>query len=90
MSQRKMKLKTVSKNWDEPSFQEKLMPVIDGASAVERNVDRLIRGFHLLDIPSLVTVQYVKGLGDTLPNIRRAFDESGGYQPIEKRTSVGV
>src|SRR5687767_5411202 len=62
--------------------QEKLMPVIDGAKGVLRNIDRLIRGVHTLGIPVLLTEQYVKGLGPTVEVIREALGES--YKPIEK------
>ena len=64
--------------------QEKLMRVIDNAAEVERNIERLVHGFHLLDVPSLLTEQYVRGLGPSTPAIRTAFEESGGYTPIEK------
>jgi len=64
--------------------QEKLMPVIDRADDVIRNIARLVRGFHLLDVPALITEQYVKGLGPTVAEVRGAFEESGGYTPIEK------
>jgi nicotinamidase-related amidase len=64
--------------------QEKLMPVIDRADDVAANVERLVRGFHVLDIPALLTEQYVKGLGRTIPRVRRAFEETSGYTPIEK------
>jgi nicotinamidase-related amidase len=64
--------------------QEKLMPAIDRADEVEANVERLVRGCHVLDIPPLLTEQYVKGLGATVPRVRRAFEETFGYTPIEK------
>ena len=64
--------------------QEKLMPVIDGHREVERNVDRLVRGSHILGIPALLTEQYVKGLGPTVAAVRKAFDETIGYRSIEK------
>ena len=60
------------------------MPVIDRADDVAANVERLVRGFHVLDIPALLTEQYVKGLGRTIPRVRRAFEETSGYTPIEK------
>ena len=60
------------------------MPVIHGREDVERNIDRLVRGCRTLDIPALLTEQYVKGLGPTVAAIRTAFEESGGYTPIEK------
>ena len=65
--------------------QEKLMPVIDRNADVAANIERLIRGCHLLDaIPILVTEQYVKGLGQTIEPLRRALEETAGYQPVEK------
>jgi nicotinamidase-related amidase len=64
--------------------QEKLMPVIDRGSDVERNVIRLVRGCHLLGLPAILTEQYVKGLGKTVEPVRAAFEETYGYQPIEK------
>jgi nicotinamidase-related amidase len=64
--------------------QEKLLPVIDGAKHLTRNLERLIRGMHILGVPVVVTEQYVKGLGPTIAPLRDALDESGGYRPIEK------
>lgn len=64
--------------------QERMMPVIDRRAEVERNVERLVRGCHLLGIPILITEQYTKGLGVTVEPIRRALDETSGYAPIEK------
>jgi nicotinamidase-related amidase len=64
--------------------QEKLMPVIDAADTVVANLDRLIRGFHVLGVPLLVTEQYVKGLGPTVATLRRTLEETAGYDPIEK------
>lgn len=64
--------------------QEKLMPVIDGAADVIRNIDRLIRGCHILGVPVILTEQYVRGLGPTVEPLRRAFEETSGYAPIEK------
>jgi nicotinamidase-related amidase len=64
--------------------QEKLMPVIDDAAAVIRNIERLVRGCHILGVPVLVTEQYVKGLGPTVEPLRRAIEETSGYAPLEK------
>ncbi|HEY0158766.1 MAG TPA: hydrolase [Thermoanaerobaculia bacterium] len=64
--------------------QEKLMPVIDRHKEVARNVERLVRGCHVLGVPAILTEQYVKGLGPTIPAIRTAFEETGGYRPFEK------
>ncbi|HET8775663.1 MAG TPA: isochorismatase family protein [Thermoanaerobaculia bacterium] len=65
-------------------LQERLMPVIHERLEVERNVERLIRGAHILGVPVVVTEQYVKGLGATVEPLRAALEETGGYRPIEK------
>ena len=64
--------------------QERLMPVIHERFAVEQNLERLIRGCHILGVPAIVTEQYVKGLGPTVEPLRRALEETAGYRPIEK------
>nr|MDQ3283558.1 isochorismatase family protein [Acidobacteriota bacterium] len=64
--------------------QKKLMPVIDRAKEVTHNIERLVRGCHLLGVPAIVTEQYVRGLGATVDSLRDALEESGGYRPIEK------
>jgi nicotinamidase-related amidase len=66
--------------------QERLMPVIDGADELSRNVERLIRGAHVLGLPVIVTEQYVKGLGATIEPLRQALEETSGYVAIEKLT----
>lgn len=64
--------------------QEKLLPAIDGAKELTRNVERLIRGAHVLGVPVIVTEQYVKGLGATVDPLRRALEETSGYRAVEK------
>lgn len=64
--------------------QERLMPVMHDRFAVEQNLERLIRGTHLLGVPTIVTEQYRKGLGPTIEPLRHALSEGFGYQPIEK------
>lgn len=64
--------------------QEKLMPVIENAHAVLANIERLVRGCHILGVPTLVTQQYTKGLGPTVAPVQQALEESSGYNPIEK------
>jgi nicotinamidase-related amidase len=64
--------------------QEKFMAVIDRREMVEENIVRLIRGAQVVGCPTLVTEQYVKGIGRTVEPIRKALDETTGYYPIEK------
>jgi nicotinamidase-related amidase len=73
-------------------IQERLMPVIHEAEAVARNLDRLVRGCHILGIPTMLTEHYVKGLGATIPSLRMTFEETSGYRPMEKMTfsAMGV
>lgn len=65
-------------------IQEKLLPVIHDGERVVRNVERLIRGAHVLGVPVMVTEQYVKGLGATVAPLRQALNDTVGYQPVEK------
>lgn len=70
--------------------QEKLMPVIDGHEEIARNLERLVRGCKILDVSRLITEQYVKGLGPTIPSLRAAIAETGEYEPIEKNCFSAV
>lgn len=59
--------------------QERLaaaMPEEAGASAVRRT-ERLLEGAKIVGIPALVTEQYPKGLGPTLPGVRAKAEEAG-------------
>jgi len=69
--------------------QEKLIPVIDGHEEIARNIDRLVRGCKVLDVPALLTEQYVKGLGPTIAPVKTAFEATHGYEPIEKNCFSG-
>ncbi|MBC8144466.1 MAG: hydrolase [bacterium] len=62
--------------------QERMMPVIDRSTSVTDEVLRVVSGFRALDLPILVTEQYSKGLGHTVPAVRDALGE--WYRPIDK------
>ena len=64
-------------------LQEKLMPAIYGNEDLLKKSAALIKGIKLLDVPILVTQQYTKGLGPTIPQIVEAL---GDFEPIEKVT----
>ena len=64
-------------------LQERLMPVISGNEEMIKRCAALIKGMKLLDVPILVTQQYTKGLGPTVPQIAEALGE---FEPIEKIT----
>ena len=62
-------------------MQEKLLPPIWEKECLVRNVQLLIRMAGILKIPALVTTQYAKGLGNTVPSIADLLQES---PPIDK------
>ncbi len=49
--------------------QEKLLPPIFQKEELVRNAQLLIRAARILKIPTLVSTQYAKGLGNTVPEI---------------------
>ena len=63
--------------------QEKLLPPIWEKERFVRNVQLLTRLAGILKIPALVTVQYAKGLGNTVPEIASLLPDS---LPIDKMT----
>jgi nicotinamidase-related amidase len=62
-------------------IQEKLLPPIFNKDELIRNTQLLVRLANVLEIPKLVTTQYVKGLGATVPEIASLLN---GTQPIDK------
>jgi len=50
-------------------IQEKLLPPIFHKEQLIRNAQLLIRAAHILKIPALVSTQYAKGLGATVPDV---------------------
>ena len=64
-------------------IQEKLAPQIYDTETVTRNAVRLIEGARLLDVPTFVSEQYVKGLGPSVAAIREAGREIESSATIE-------
>lgn len=62
-------------------FQEKLMPVMNEKEDLEDKVCRLAEGMKALGIPHIVTQQYTKGIGQTIPAVAEAIGE---FTPIDK------
>jgi len=61
--------------------QEKLLPPIFNKEELVRNSQLLVRLAKILELPMLVTTQYVKGLGPTVPEIALLL---GTTQPVDK------
>lgn len=62
-------------------IQEKFINIIYKFDKILRNIQILIDGLNILDVPIFVTEQYPKGLGYTIPEIKEHLEE---YKPIEK------
>lgn len=77
-------------------MQEKLLPAVLNREALVRNSRMLIRLAKILEIPVLLTTQYARGLGETVPEIAellpgvRAIDkmEFGCFGREEFRTAL--
>jgi nicotinamidase-related amidase len=57
-------------------MQEKLLPPIWEKERLMRNVQLLIRLAGILKIPAVVTTQYAKGLGSTVPDIANLLPDT--------------
>lgn len=62
-------------------MQEKLTPAMAEKEKLVRNICKLMEGMQVLGIPLILTEQYPKGLGPTIPEISRL---AGQAQPISK------
>ncbi len=62
--------------------QEKLFTTIHNREVVLKNVELLIHLSRIFHLPILLTEQYPKGLGRTLPSLRELLGNQ--YRPIEK------
>jgi len=63
-------------------IQEKLFPVMNDTVSLLENCKILIKGLQILQIPMIVTQQYSKGLGETIPEISSIIRD---FSFIEKR-----
>jgi len=64
--------------------QERFRDQIDGMPGVVQQCSRLVRFFAKLGLPVVVTEQYPKGLGRTVPELASVLP--AGAAPIEKTT----
>ncbi len=65
-------------------IQEKLFAAIHDRERLKKNVELLVRLCQIMNIPLLVTEQYPKGLGKTIPTLIHLLQKE--YFPIEKTT----
>ncbi len=62
-------------------IQERLFPVMNEKEVLLKNCQILVEGLNKLNIPILVSQQYTKGLGETLPEIKDLIPD---FEYIEK------
>ena len=60
-------------------MQERLLRVMDEKEQLVENLRKLIEGIQVLEIPILVTEQYPKGLGPTVPEIASLLPDFRPY-----------
>lgn len=63
-------------------MQERLVPVMEEKELLIENCSKLIQGMQILGLPLLVTQQYTKGLGETIPEISSLIQD---FKYIEKK-----
>jgi nicotinamidase-related amidase len=64
-------------------LQQKLLPAISDHERVLKNSLLLMRLAQVLGLPVVLTTQYAKGLGRTVPEV---LAESAGVEPLDKTT----
>ena len=69
-------------------YQEKLLPAMSGLEELMDNSKKLLKGLKELGVPMIVTEQYKKGLGSTVPEIAECIGDD--FKAYEKLTFSGV
>ena len=64
-------------------IQEKLLPPIFNKETLVKNSQLLIRLAKILSIPVMVTTQYSKGLGSTVPDIASLLTDVPAFDKLE-------
>lgn len=57
-------------------IQDRLLPVMQDGARVVRNTGILLKAAQALDLPSLITEQYPKGLGSTVAEVKAAAGDA--------------
>lgn len=91
MGNRLIKIKREDSIFVGIDYQERIMPAMKNNEELEQTIVKLIKGCRILGVPVIVTQQYTRGLGETIPSVKQALTESLGetvpeatFEPIEK------
>ena len=68
--------------------QERLAPVMTDPRRVIRNCGLLMRAARRLGVPTLLSEQYPKGLGPTVPDLRELMPEGGSLAKLHFAASA--
>jgi nicotinamidase-related amidase len=63
-------------------IQEKLLPPIFHKEQLVRNAQLLVRMAEILKMPTLLTTQYSKGLGNTIPEVASLLPDITGHEKL--------
>lgn len=61
-------------------MQERLMPAMWNREACEARAAMVMKGLRILDIPMMITQQYTKGLGSSVPSVYEAAGTTDYYE----------
>ena len=59
-------------------MQERILPAMAASEATRERVELLVKGLRILEIPTMLTQQYTKGLGSSV----RSVYEAAGYETV--------
>lgn len=63
-------------------LQEKLVPAIDGIEGILANTRKLLHLAKALELKTMVTTQYRKGLGEIVPEIQEMLGDIGSLDKV--------
>lgn len=78
-----MRIKAENSIFVQVDIQEKLFPHIQNNEELEKNLQILIKGLKLHEVPIIVNEQYKKGIGETIPSLHELTKD---YPHFEKTT----
>jgi len=68
--------------------QSKLLPLIEGRQEVTFQIQQLLRGVRIFDLPVLATEQYPEGIGSTVPPVAELL--TGSSAPVLEKDAFSA